>query len=513
MCSSSKMCILCLEPNVNCIDIFTDDGQSEIAEVLTDHFWFNIDELMQYPETICVTCWEQSKAFNRFYRHVQEKHLNYLINRDDEQQSNIVQQSVFVESLQGVKTEQCDDEIEPLSETVDYPYDVNDADNANETDDVDDPDFDDDLDFRAKPSKPTKRKRHTKSSGGNRRKSVKREAIEVNECAAETSEATQPDADFPQELIEKMLTVFDMGCDFCNHSFESWADARAHYPREHNLLKGYLKCCNKKYRIRSSIIDHIKYHIDPTEFQCATCSKQFPEKRALASHSLIHLNTEDLPYECYYCHKRYTRKHIMKQHFERAHPLTTIKFTCDICNKNFKSVHILKYHKLRVHEGSEQRVCDICAKVFKTKEGYQSHLATHMGVKEPRAQCTLCGVWLKTKKILQKHMKMHTDTPEKCPYCEKIKPNRSSMTHHIHAVHSDAKYTCTICDKAFKRMLSLTEHIASHTGENLYTCTYCPKMFKSNANMHKHRKKEHYDRWVADRVARNIARTTNTEQE
>lgn len=129
-----------------------------------------------------------------------------------------------------------------------------------------------------------------------------------------------------------------------------------------------------------------------------------------------------------------------------------------VCILNsFKSDHILKMHILKVHERIDQRICDVCAKVFKTKEGFQDHMKTqHMGIEEPRVQCTICGAWLKNRGTLNKHMKIHTDSPQVCDICHKMKPTRTALNHHKRLVHGDASFHCTICKKTFKRQLSLT---------------------------------------------------------
>lgn len=114
-------------------------------------------------------------------------------------------------------------------------------------------------------------------------------------------------------------------------------------------------------------------------------------------------------------------------------------------------------HILKVHERIDQRICDVCAKVFKTKEGFQDHMKTqHMGIEEPRVQCTICGAWLKNRGTLNKHMKIHTDSPQVCDICHKMKPTRTALNHHKRLVHGDASFHCTICKKTFKRQLSLT---------------------------------------------------------
>lgn len=480
MSAPTRLCILCLEPNADCVEIFEKAQQNcEIAQVLVDHFWFKIDELSQYPDAICGGCWDAAKAFDTFFKRVQEAHLNYLANANTD---------IIVQPLEQIKAEY---------------HDESDGDDADQWQtDMECDDLPDDTKSSTKMAKAAAAKRARSHAKADKPAKKRRKGKSADD--ADTSVA-----EFAPELQAKMVQWFTMSCDLCEQPFDSWSAARTHYPRTHNVANGYLKCCGKKFANKGAISDHIQYHIDPSTFQCEQCPKRFFERRALASHVLRHLSDEDRNFECYMCHKRYSIQHILKRHFDNAHPLTVTRHTCDICNKNFKSHHILKYHKRKVHELSEQRICDICGKAFKTKEGYEGHVQVHTGTEEPRAQCHYCGVWLKTKKILVKHMRIHTDQPQKCPYCDKIKDNRTSMAHHIRAVHNSTQYPCTICDKVFKRMITLTEHIASHTGQDLYTCPYCPRTFKCNANMHKHRKSVHYDQWVADRVARNIARTTN----
>lgn len=65
----------------------------------------------------------------------------------------------------------------------------------------------------------------------------------------------------------KTADYFQMNCDLCLHQFCSWNDARSHYLDRHNILKPYLRCCNRKFFLRSRIIEHITWHVDPSAFQ------------------------------------------------------------------------------------------------------------------------------------------------------------------------------------------------------------------------------------------------------
>ncbi|XP_031623272.1 transcription factor grauzone-like [Contarinia nasturtii] len=476
MCFVIDQCILCTKTDCEIIRVFSNRGrQLKIAETLSDHFWFRVEDFNDQPNGICLECWDKVLTFDQFYKSVQMAHL-YLLNskyKDDE-----------IEKV-SVKSEH------DTSEDFLSMEDITACDSTSDQDD----EYIEDKSVKVKsPNKTTKD-----------RKSATIQTKKGPPIFEEKHYSPQE-----LEMESKIADYFQMNCDLCMHHFESWNDTRTHYLDKHNILKPFLRCCNRKFFLRSRIIEHITWHADPSAFNCTKCPKKFHEKRTLTAHALRHLEDEKRSFECHQCHKRFSRQHILNRHLSDVHPIGDQKFICNICEKNFKSEHILKMHILKVHERIDQRICDVCAKVFKTKEGFQDHMKTqHMGIEEPRVQCTHCGAWLKNRGTLNKHMKIHTDSPQVCDICHKLKPTRTALNHHKRLVHGDASFHCTICKKTFKRQLSLTEHIASHTGENLYTCHYCPKMFKSNSNMHKHRKQVHFDKWTADRESKKIALFTN----
>lgn len=72
---------------------------------------------------------------------------------------------------------------------------------------------------------------------------------------------------FTDDVDSRIHEFFDMNCYLCDQKFNSWSEARSHYPHKHNVVKGYLICCGKKMFIKSEIIDHITWHINPVAFQ------------------------------------------------------------------------------------------------------------------------------------------------------------------------------------------------------------------------------------------------------
>lgn len=84
-----------------------------------------------------------------------------------------------------------------------------------------------------------------------------------------TKESTNDDNQYSVHELEmetKLADYFQMNCDLCMNRFDSWSDARSHYIDGHNVLKPFLRCCNRKYFSRSRIIEHIFWHVDPDSF-------------------------------------------------------------------------------------------------------------------------------------------------------------------------------------------------------------------------------------------------------
>lgn len=68
-----------------------------------------------------------------------------------------------------------------------------------------------------------------------------------------------------QQIIEQ---YFDMNCDFCDTIFKSFDDAISHYGAHHkDKSKGYVRCCQLKFTVRSFYNWHIVWHLNPDLFK------------------------------------------------------------------------------------------------------------------------------------------------------------------------------------------------------------------------------------------------------
>lgn len=72
--------------------------------------------------------------------------------------------------------------------------------------------------------------------------------------------------DVSPEQRETIWKTFDRTCDNCDNGstqFDSLNEAQIHYLNEHNISKGYVKCCDMKLREESYVKEHIAYHNNP----------------------------------------------------------------------------------------------------------------------------------------------------------------------------------------------------------------------------------------------------------
>lgn len=65
------------------------------------------------------------------------------------------------------------------------------------------------------------------------------------------------------EYEKFILENFDMKCDLCDTIFTTFHEARRHYKEQHNEDKGYIKCCETKFRENSAVKSHVKSHLMP----------------------------------------------------------------------------------------------------------------------------------------------------------------------------------------------------------------------------------------------------------
>ncbi|EAT48499.1 AAEL000439-PA [Aedes aegypti] len=275
--------------------------------------------------------------------------------------------------------------------------------------------------------------------------------------------------------------------------YENLQDLKKHMRDAHND-KGYLKChiCEKKCNIRSMLLIHKDFHVNPEKYRCDICGNVYQN---LPKHKEgTHATPGEASFCCEHCGKALTSEKSLKSHMERKHAVKDV--TCDICNKPFSKT-TLESHKRVVHE-SASYMCTHCPRMFKSKFSLNRHQEEHEDKVRERVKCQICGVTFKHKYILTKHIdSVHTtEAPVACDVCGKKFKSKHHLWSHKSDTCNNRRFDCTICGRVFKVKVRLTEHMTTHTGKSLYQCTFCPMTFSFQSILYTHRKKAHYDQWL-----------------
>lgn len=114
---------------------------------------------------------------------------------------------------------------------------------------------------------------------------------------------------------------------------------------------------------------------------------------------------------------------------------------CGYCGKEQESEYRLKQHELISHtplnqlSADEVFVCDLCARIFKTKQSMRNHFIRAHTPKTEKFPCHICGKVLPHQKALYAHERVHVKAEVVCQYCSKTFSRKVLLSSHIAIVH------------------------------------------------------------------------------
>ncbi|CAF4931335.1 unnamed protein product [Pieris macdunnoughi] len=309
---------------------------------------------------------------------------------------------------------------------------------------------------------------------------------------------------------DKESTVYS--CIYCNHVVSSLAEFKQLPCSPRKVIKEPPKytctVCSMVFDNPKSLCAHMKAHKEKptvdsvskarsTKCHCEVCNTWFPTTKALKLHRRMHYPIKPRPielpvgstdtnteiYVCPICKKGIPVEYRLIH--QNSHKLPD-DLTCDICNKVFATRELLEMHT-NVHnmykknpkkqENDELRYqCFYCVRKFAKPHEKVKHERIHTGEK-PHV-CEICGKSFRVSYCLTLHMRTHTGArPYECPHCPKRFKAHSVYHHHILS-HSDVRaYKCPFCPKSFKTSVQLAGHKNSHTKP--FQCQICNRPFAS----------------------------------
>lgn len=299
-------------------------------------------------------------------------------------------------------------------------------------------------------------------------------------------------------------------CHTCGKTFNTSSKLRCHEKRVHQHIpvvlfgekKHICEVCGLAFQFSKYLRKHILKHGEKN-FVCETCGKRFETNYKLKMHQECH--SEQRPYICKICGSAYKRHRNLLSHEQEVHGIfslgpgkvkESLSFPCGVCKKEFTTPKRVAAH-MRTHTGERPFSCEQCGHSFRI---YSSLLFHRRVVHEGRKvygnkgvfPCEVCGKVFSTKQYRDIHLRIHKgEKPYVCKICNRAFTQRTSLVNHS-ALHSDHRpYPCHLCEKAFRRRETLVIHIRTHTGEKPHICEICGRGFAQLTDMKKHRLKIH----------------------
>lgn len=267
--------------------------------------------------------------------------------------------------------------------------------------------------------------------------------------------------------------------------------------------------CKKAFRLKSTLIQHERIHLDSRPFVCTfdgNCRKSFRQKSHLIQHSRIHYDSKPFPCSFQGCGKSFRQRAILSQH-ERIH--------CDASShllyKNVGENGTLWPHDLPYPNEIQSKDDE----TSEDKEQYPTFThsvfgnLTDVGYQKPEAKaemssqqtnmplfvrCPICQVSYKQKSTLLQHGCIHIESrPYPCLFlkCGKRFRQQSHLAQHIRIHKNEKPYRCpyTECQgRCFRQKTILNQHIRIHTNSKPYRCSICGKDFRQQAILSQHEK-------------------------
>ncbi|XP_062700780.1 zinc finger protein 658B isoform X2 [Aedes albopictus] len=474
---------------------FEIQSNNEIQNALCKHFWF--DEAQYRKSTICCPCWNKIEDFHRFYCKVEELHSKQIL--PHVQLVEIKQENVQYDFA----SEQPDvfmkaEEYEPFGinvKTLEENY-------------------------------PTTKHASLSDIG-------------------ESSKRPRLNKDILDAVQEYVSQNLPLHCDTCSVRCITFDDLQRHSLMQH-AKKATVMCCNTKLTNSYRFVDHIRFHLDPNEFKCSPCSKQFGSREALNRHVRSHTlgPASDLEYpmsdtgkdesvdavgvddersdgdqgddepdgdvdyesesdDSEESHNSENDKKVKidgepvaktdDQHDSRKTSVAdnekmiaeNVNLECDSCQKKFSSFAALQKHSTAEHNKPAYVFC--CSSKFNQKQRLVDHILFHLD--PSRFQCKLCHKNFCQTKSLQRHMiKKHSPEDAKtfqCTMCPKKFTRQTFLNTHLR--YHNRRWRCELCDKKFMCEGTLKVHHKSiHTKELSYVCHVCARTFHIYASYRSH---------------------------
>lgn len=289
---------------------------------------------------------------------------------------------------------------------------------------------------------------------------------------------------------QKKHSKGDYICKLCQAYFATLEAFVDHKKTSHDEKKAHCcEFCGQFFDYSGALRYHKnRAHLKGMRTFCQICDQGFRFKSTLARHMATH---STLQFDCKLCNKTFKKRDRLLDHIKSQHPGTDEdtneedeikKLECDYCDKICYNKQSYSVHVWENHEGS---VCIYCDTRLESAQELEEHLeAKHRDISD--FSCRYCGKCYPELNILESHLDMHRVRFHQCEICHKRFSDASRLKIHMNTHTSNKLYECQYCEKTFRYITSRVIHERVHTGERPYVCDICGKGFACQSTRKRH---------------------------
>lgn len=166
-----------------------------------------------------------------------------------------------------------------------------------------------------------------------------------------------------KKTISSSLTELDaiiaqwkpiLECRSCPETFTCFTLLQDHAWKQHPEVEFYVICCDREFRMRCRLAQHVRLHLNPKTYECKECNRIMASKHNLQEHmDRVHVKTvtprRNMRHKCHFCPKSYDNPIMLREHVY-SHTDQDIS-QCPYCPRTFRQYNGVYQHIRRVHPG------------------------------------------------------------------------------------------------------------------------------------------------------------------